>query len=134
MRAPPVIAATLAALVLLAACGTTGEDDTTEAEESSVPTGEATAAAEPDQPPSAQEERGRELFAETCGSCHTLEAAGTEGQIGPNLDEAQVDREQVLRAIEIGGAGSGNMPPNLLQGKDAEDVATFVAESNPAPG
>jgi mono/diheme cytochrome c family protein len=31
---------------------------------------------------------GRDVFAKMgCGSCHTLKAAGSTGQIGPNLDE-----------------------------------------------
>jgi cytochrome c oxidase subunit 2 len=32
-------------------------------------------------------DQGKQLFAANCGSCHTLAAAGTTGQIGPNLDE-----------------------------------------------
>ena len=31
---------------------------------------------------------GETLFKSTCGSCHTLAAAGTAGTIGPNLDNA----------------------------------------------
>lgn len=109
------------------ACG--DDDDTTAAEDATETT--APAGADPEQPLSGDEERGRELFAENCGSCHTLDAAGTTGQIGPNLDEAQVDEQDVLRAIEIGGRGSGNMPPNLVSGEDAQDVAAFVAASGP---
>lgn len=120
----PILLA-LAALALLAGCA--GDDDTTA-------TGESSTTQEAGQPLSPAEEHGRELFVQNCGACHTLDAAGTQGQIGPNLDEQPVDREQVLRAIEIGGLGSGNMPPGLVQGQDAEDVASFVAASNPAPG
>ena len=32
--------------------------------------------------------RGQQLFTQKCGSCHTLTAAGTTAQIGPNLDYA----------------------------------------------
>jgi mono/diheme cytochrome c family protein len=32
--------------------------------------------------------RGRELFVQHCGSCHTLADADTTGEIGPNLDYA----------------------------------------------
>ena len=124
-----VLAVTLSLLPV--ACDTTDEDDTTAAGEATETT--ATAAADPEQPLSADEERGRELFAENCGSCHTLDAAGTTGQIGPNLDEAPLNEQDVLRAIEIGGRGSGNMPPNLVSGKDASDVAAFVAASGPGP-
>jgi mono/diheme cytochrome c family protein len=32
--------------------------------------------------------RGKELFTQKCGSCHTLADAGTTGTVGPNLDFA----------------------------------------------
>jgi mono/diheme cytochrome c family protein len=121
------LAATLAVVPL--ACGDDDGDDATEGEAArSTPQ-----PAEEEQPLSAAEERGRDLFADNCGSCHTLAAAGTQGQIGPNLDEAQVNEADVRRAIEIGGTGSGNMPSDLLSGQDAEDVASFVAASGPGP-
>ncbi len=31
---------------------------------------------------------GKELFAQKCGACHVLADAGTQGQTGPNLDDA----------------------------------------------
>jgi mono/diheme cytochrome c family protein len=120
------IAVALIAFAALAGCGTTGDDDTTE---TTGQTATTPAPQDVEQPLSPSEENGRDLFVQNCGSCHTFDAAGTQGQIGPNLDEAQVDRAQVLRAIETGGLGSGTMPANLVQGEDAEDVATFVAGS-----
>jgi mono/diheme cytochrome c family protein len=102
------------------ACDTTDEDATTDAESG--------ATAEAEQPLSASEERGRDLFVENCGSCHTLDAAGTDGQIGPNLDEAQVDEAEALAKIE---EGPGAMPENIVSGQDAKDVAAFVAASGP---
>jgi mono/diheme cytochrome c family protein len=132
-RAQTIAAVSAAALSLLAvACGDDGDDETTAAD-----TGAETATAPPgadaEQPLTAAEERGRTLFVENCGSCHTLGAAGTTGQIGPNLDEALVDEADVRRAIEVGGRGSGNMPPKLVTGPDAEDVAAFVAANGPGP-
>lgn len=67
------------------------------------------------------------LFSTTCGGCHTLAAAGTTATVGPNLDELQPTVEQVLAAIENGGAGTGQMPAGLLSGAEAESVAAFVA-------
>src|SRR5438445_11171028 len=32
--------------------------------------------------------RGRVLFVQKCGVCHTLAQAGTTAQVGPNLDDA----------------------------------------------
>jgi mono/diheme cytochrome c family protein len=126
------IAALLVACALAAgaaACSPTDDDETTgnsadEARTSPEP-------AEGEQPLGTEEERGKELFTSNCGSCHTLDAAGTQGQIGPNLDEAQVDEAEVLKVIDQGGRGSGNMPPDLVTGEDAKAVAAFVAGSGP---
>ena len=77
----------------------------------------------------AQFNRGRDLFRTTCWSCHTLNAAGAKGVTGPNLDDiGTVSEQRVLNAIRIGGTGDGRMPPNLLQGKDAQAVAYYVSQ------
>jgi mono/diheme cytochrome c family protein len=82
------------------------------------------------------EQKGRELFARSCGVCHTLAATKSVGQIGPNLDVrvgADIStpagrKALVLNAIEEGRArGLGQMPALLYQGKEARDVAEFVA-------
>jgi mono/diheme cytochrome c family protein len=70
---------------------------------------------------------GRELFASSCGSCHTLADAETTGTAGPDLDLLAPDEARVLAAIENGGTGSGGMPANLLEGAEAEEVAAYVA-------
>lgn len=71
------------------------------------------------------------VFRENCGQCHTLSVAGTEGEIGPNLDQERYDRERVLTAIERGGRGSGQMAPNLIEGAEAEQVAELIAGDEP---
>ncbi len=121
-RTGSLAAAALCCVAVFAACG----DDDTNVEERSTPQ-----AAVEEQPLDPIEERGRELFVANCGSCHTLDAAGTQGAIGPNLNEAQVDEAEVLAVIANGGKGSGNMPANLVTGEDAEAVAAFVAASGP---
>ncbi len=84
----------------------------------------------------AGEQKGRELFERTCGVCHTLAATKSVGAVGPNLDirvGADIStpagrKALVLNAIEEGRArGLGQMPALLYQGKEAEDVANFVA-------
>jgi cytochrome c oxidase subunit 1 len=72
---------------------------------------------------------GRQLFVQSCGGCHALSAAGSSGTAGPDLDELKPSRARVLAAIEIGGTGSGRMPPKLLPPADAERVAAFVAKA-----
>jgi cytochrome c551 len=69
----------------------------------------------------------KQLFAGTCGSCHTLKAAGTDGTFGPNLDQLQPTRQQVRSQIAHGGGG---MPSGLLQGADANAVAAYVAANS----
>lgn len=92
--------------------------------------GAGAAQEQPEQPaPKAGEGPGAELFAESCGSCHTLAAAGTSGAVGPDLDQLAPSEEQVLSAIANGGAGSGQMPANLLSGNEARQVAAFVASA-----
>jgi mono/diheme cytochrome c family protein len=127
---PTVIAALIVAAIAVAGCGDGGSGETVE--QSTATSGAPQAPAE-EQPLSPAEEHGRQVFIETCGSCHTLDAAGTTGQIGPDLGDIPLDEADVRRAIEIGGTGSGTMPQNLVSGKDAADVAAFVAASGPGP-
>jgi mono/diheme cytochrome c family protein len=129
-------AASLAAAALSAAlaagCGGSSASDTVSLQSSPSGSPESPAT---EQPLSASEQHGRDLFVQHCGSCHTLAAAGTIGQIGPKLDDIAVTEADVREAIRTGGgrhshgAGgqTGNMPANLVTGKDAKDVAAFVA-------
>jgi cytochrome c553 len=73
-------------------------------------------------------EDGKSLFIENCKSCHTLDAVDAHGVTGPNLDDlAPLDKQRVLGAIKRGGTGTGRMPPGLLDGADADAVATYVS-------
>lgn len=71
---------------------------------------------------------GQKLFVSTCGGCHTLSSAGTKGAVGPNLDDLKPDLARVEHAIKNGGATGTSMPPNLLQGPEATEVATYVSK------
>ena len=45
---------------------------------------------------------GKQVFTQTCASCHTLQAAGANGTIGPNLDNAfSADRQQGFESSTI---------------------------------
>ncbi len=80
---------------------------------------------------------GKELFDNNCGYCHTLAAAGTDGVVGPNLDDLLIvtgtntaeqyegSYSRVLRAVNCGLGG--RMPREILIGEEAESVAAFVA-------
>lgn len=87
---------------------------------------------------------GKELFAERCGSCHVLDRAGTAGTVGPNLDAAFGPSRRVgiredtvegivRRQIDQPLRGS-QMPPDLVTGDDARDVAAYVAQAAGIPG
>jgi cytochrome c551 len=72
--------------------------------------------------------KGKQLFRQTCASCHTLAAVNAHGVTGPNLDQiGQVTKQRVLSALRIGGTGDGRMPAGLLTGKNAEAVAEYVS-------
>lgn len=85
---------------------------------------------------------GKELFETNCGTCHTLYAAGTDGNFGPNLDTLlagngpAVDKsgqdaikQRVLNAINNGVDSStpGRMPAGILGSQQANEVADFLA-------
>ena len=86
--------------------------------------------------------RGKELFAQKCGSCHMLADAGTKGTIGPDLDYAflqarrdgfaeetiaQVVRGQIAYPVVDPPTDAVGMPADIVEGQDAEDVASYVA-------
>jgi mono/diheme cytochrome c family protein len=74
---------------------------------------------------------GRQLFAQNCATCHTLSGSNAVGRVGPNLDTlngGNLKAAFVLDAIKNGRArGNGQMPAGLLVGRDAQDVADYVA-------
>ena len=133
-----VLGAGLAAAALLASgCGTGG-----------------VASASGQQPDT---QNGQQLFTSSCASCHTLQAAGATGTIGPNLDNAfAADRQQgykdssienlVLDQIRLGSGQIATytthkkftvqpeMPANIVTGQDAVDVAAYVASVAGAGG
>lgn len=43
--------------------------------------------------------------------------------------EIELDEQRVLSAIVKGGTGAGTMPPGLLSGDEAQQVAAFVAQA-----
>jgi plastocyanin len=82
--------------------------------------------------------RGKELFTQRCGACHILENAGTKGVQGPNLDYAfkqsvadGVGRSTIAGVVrdQINLPQGGQMPADLVEGKDRADVAAYVADA-----
>ena len=81
-------------------------------------------------------ETGKAQFVEKCGSCHTLDRAGTSGTTGPNLDTAfqaaladGLDRDTVEGIVHrqiLHPRVDSQMPAGLVTGQDARDVAAYV--------
>ena len=63
-----------------------------------------------------------------CGGCHTLSAAGTNGSVGPNLDDASPSYDKVVERVTD---GQGEMPSfkDDLSAQEINDVAAFVSSS-----
>ena len=86
------------------------------------------------------ERTGRELFGQHCGVCHTLAASNSVGKVGPNLDLVMPSATLVLHTINNGclpnaptGSpeiclGYGVMPSDVVTGRQAQQVASFVAK------
>lgn len=79
-----------------------------------------------------------QLFNQRCGGCHTLSYAGTHGSgqnprtyeaiNGPNFDvRCERPAIRILYAIENGGFSGAYMPQNIVVGKQAREIANFVA-------
>jgi cbb3-type cytochrome c oxidase subunit III len=85
---------------------------------------------------------GAKLFTAKCGGCHTLAAAGTQGTLGPNLDDAfagskaQHFKQSSIQNVVLDQIreASAPMPANLVKGEDAIDVSGYVAAVAGTPG
>jgi mono/diheme cytochrome c family protein len=86
----------------------------------------------------ARYETGAKLFVERCSGCHTLGVVGAEGGAlvianrervdGPNFNVRKEDRNSVLYAIRNGGFSGAIMPQDIVVGKEADQVADFLAK------
>lgn len=93
------------------------------------PAGETTAG---EAAPAGDAEAGKAVFSSAgCGGCHTLQDAGTRGEVGPNLDDAQPDHALVIERVTN---GQGVMPSFAGELSDAQiqDVAAYVVEATGA--
>ena len=60
-----------------------------------------------------------------CGTCHTLKAAGSKENVGPNLDQLKPTMDQIIYVVVN---GIGVMPPweGTLTEEEIEAVAYYV--------
>ena len=72
-------------------------------------------------------QQGREIFLEqgTCASCHSLSDAGSQANIGPNLDEIRPDFNRTIMAVTN---GIGVMPSfvGILSEEEINAVSHYV--------
>jgi mono/diheme cytochrome c family protein len=83
---------------------------------------------------------GAQIFHQRCAGCHSLNVAGTQGSAenpnkrelkdGPNFDQRREQYDGILYAIRNGGFSSGPMPQDIVVGKQAEQVARFLAKNS----
>ena len=73
-------------------------------------------------------EMGKDVFLNkaNCAACHTLAEAGSNSQIGPNLNQI---KPNMLRVMSVVKNGIGIMPPleGLLSDQEIEAVAHYVS-------
>jgi len=110
-------------VVVVAGCG--GDDDSGSAEPPAATTTEDTGGGGE----TGDAANGEQVLAAAgCGGCHTFEAAGSTGSVGPNLDDASPSYDLVVEQVTNGG---GAMPAfgDELSDQEIQDVAAFVSGS-----
>jgi mono/diheme cytochrome c family protein len=125
--APPIpvrggrVCAAVLCSVALAACGSAvAGSGSTSAPGSTTSAGHSASA-----PASTAE--GKQIFISSgCGGCHTLAAAGSHGNVGPNLDSLKPSYAAVLSQVTNGGGGMPSFK-GQLSAKQISAVAHYVA-------
>jgi mono/diheme cytochrome c family protein len=133
MRRPATLLALLLVvlgLVVVAGCGgedTTATPETVEGTLPTEPTGNGGGVPAADLTGDAA--NGESVFASAgCGGCHTLAAAGSNGSVGPNLDDSKPSFELVAERVTN---GLGAMPSfaDQLSAQEIADVSQYVVDS-----
>ena len=63
-----------------------------------------------------------------CGVCNKLQAAGSDGNIGPNLDQLKLQLDQIIYAV-TNGIGVMQAWEGILTQEEIEAVAYYVFNS-----
>lgn len=70
----------------------------------------------------------KQLFTQSCGSCHVLADAGTSGTIGPNLDQSKPGLDRAIDQITNGGGGMPAFGDQLSEDQ-IRALAEYVVEA-----
>ena len=63
-----------------------------------------------------------------CGVCHTLQAAGSSGDIGPNLDQLKSSLDQIIYVV-TNGIGVMQAWEGILTEEEIKAVAHYIFDS-----
>ena len=123
-----------ASVIALAGCG--GGETAAPTPETVEGENPAATQTQPQQTPAAEgnAENGKQIYAANgCGSCHTLEDAGSQGNIGPNLDESKPDLQLAIDRVTN---GKDQMPAfkDTLSEQEIVDVSTYVVDASGGGG
>ncbi len=70
---------------------------------------------------------GAQVWAQAgCGGCHTLAAAGSSGQVGPDLDVLRPSAARIAQQITYGGAAMPSFS-GTLSAAEIQTLASWVA-------
>lgn len=122
-----LVAALLTSLTLAACGGDSSSSDTgTSSATSPASTSAATSTGESS---GASDADGAKIFAATgCASCHTLKAADSTGQVGPNLDDLKPSEAAVEQQVINGGGGMPSFKDSLSP-EEIKAVSKYVADN-----
>lgn len=135
MRRLLPLAVLLALVTVLAGCG--GGETVSPAPETVVGSLPQAAKGDPAAGKSVFEKQG-------CGSCHTFQPAGSNGKVGPDLDNLAADAEKANQgsveeytstsirdpgAYVVSGFPNGVMPSYTLPAQDLADLVAFLTQS-----
>lgn len=116
VRRSLLIVAAVATAALIAGCGGSSSSSS-----SSSSTSEGSSAKPAD---------GKQVFVDAgCGGCHTLQAAGTDGKVGPVLNDVKLSKLAVAGKVRSGGGGMPSFASKLSP-EEIDAVSEFVAESD----
>jgi mono/diheme cytochrome c family protein len=122
------------------AAGETTETGTATTPTQTTPT--TTTPAAPPPPPAGNAQAGKAVFlAQGCGSCHTFSPAGSNGTVGPDLDDVLKGKDTAFihqsivdpNAVIASGYSAGVMPQTFgqqLSPKQIDDLVAFLASGS----
>ena len=122
MRRSTIALVLVAGSLALVGAGCGGDDDSDSAEPPAATTTEGGGG-------TGDAAKGEEVFASAgCGGCHTFEAAGSTGSVGPNLDDLAPSFDEVVTQVTNGGGAMPAFGDDLTE-QEINDVAAFVSGS-----